>query len=210
MRVPSLGWEDFLEKEIGIHSSILAWEIPQTVEPGGLRSTRSQRARYNLATKQSDGGTGYTLGVHSKHVTCLGEDQNDREVIPEVNLKRSYPGRRIWLQGVCVCVCVVEGGKCTEWETVRCSRGWGVWKLEGRRPTQGIISCWKWLRVWCDGEMLRDDVRGVGREQTFQRTLCSKTESKSYSKATESYQKVLKQSDRHTFHTRPSTFESTC
>ena len=34
-RVQSLGWEDLLEKEIATHSSILAWEIPQTEEPGG-------------------------------------------------------------------------------------------------------------------------------------------------------------------------------
>ena len=34
--VGSLGWEDPLEKEMATHSSILAWEIPQTEEPGGL------------------------------------------------------------------------------------------------------------------------------------------------------------------------------
>ena len=36
MQVPSLGWEDPLEKEIATHSSILAWRIPWTEEPGGL------------------------------------------------------------------------------------------------------------------------------------------------------------------------------
>ena len=35
-RVLSLGWEDPLEKEMATHSSILAWEIPGTEEPGGL------------------------------------------------------------------------------------------------------------------------------------------------------------------------------
>ena len=35
-RVPSLGWEDRLEKEMAIHSSILTWEIPWTEEPGRL------------------------------------------------------------------------------------------------------------------------------------------------------------------------------
>ena len=35
-QVGSLGWEDPLEKEMAIHSSILAWEIPWTEEPGGL------------------------------------------------------------------------------------------------------------------------------------------------------------------------------
>ena len=38
MWVQSLGWEDPLEKEMATHSSILAWEIPGTEEPGGLQS----------------------------------------------------------------------------------------------------------------------------------------------------------------------------
>ena len=41
--VRSLGREDPLEKEMATHSSILAWRIPWTEEPGGLQSTRSQR-----------------------------------------------------------------------------------------------------------------------------------------------------------------------
>ena len=36
MWVQSLGWEDPLEKEMATHSSILAWEIPWSEEPGGL------------------------------------------------------------------------------------------------------------------------------------------------------------------------------
>jgi len=36
-RVGSLGWEDSLEKRIATHSSILAWRIPWTEEPGGLQ-----------------------------------------------------------------------------------------------------------------------------------------------------------------------------
>ena len=35
-QVPSLGQEDSLEEEMATHSSILAWEIPRTEEPGGL------------------------------------------------------------------------------------------------------------------------------------------------------------------------------
>ena len=42
-RVQSLGQEDLLEKETATHSSILAWRIPWTEEPGGLQSTGSQR-----------------------------------------------------------------------------------------------------------------------------------------------------------------------
>ena len=41
--VQSLGWEDLLEKEMATRSSILAWEIPWTEEPGGLQSMGSQR-----------------------------------------------------------------------------------------------------------------------------------------------------------------------
>ena len=42
-RVQSLGWEDPLEKEMAAHSSILAWKIPWTAEPGRLWSMGSQR-----------------------------------------------------------------------------------------------------------------------------------------------------------------------
>jgi len=40
--VPSLGQEDFLEKGMATHSSILAWGIPWTEEPGGLHSIALQ------------------------------------------------------------------------------------------------------------------------------------------------------------------------
>ena len=42
MLVQSLGLEDPLQKEMATHSSVLAWEIPWTGEPGGLQSIRSQ------------------------------------------------------------------------------------------------------------------------------------------------------------------------
>ena len=46
--VQSLGWEDPLEKEMATHSSILAWKISWTEEPGGLQSLGSQsQARLN-------------------------------------------------------------------------------------------------------------------------------------------------------------------
>ena len=44
-RVHSLGQEDFLEEEMETRSSILAWKIPWTEEPGGLQSTGLQRVR---------------------------------------------------------------------------------------------------------------------------------------------------------------------
>ena len=45
--VRSLGWEDPLEKEMASHSSILAWRIPWTEEPGRLQSMESQRVGHN-------------------------------------------------------------------------------------------------------------------------------------------------------------------
>ena len=42
--VRNLGWEDPLEKEIATHSSILAWRIPWTEEPGRLQSMGSQES----------------------------------------------------------------------------------------------------------------------------------------------------------------------
>ena len=49
-QVPSLGWEDPLEKGMATHSSILAWRIPWTGEPVGLQSVGSRRVRPDLAT----------------------------------------------------------------------------------------------------------------------------------------------------------------
>ena len=44
--VQSLGWEDPLAREMATHSSILAWEIPWTEEPGGLQSVWMQRVEH--------------------------------------------------------------------------------------------------------------------------------------------------------------------
>ena len=49
-QVQSLGWEDPLEKQMAIHSSILAWEIPWTEEPGRLQSMGSKRVGHNRGT----------------------------------------------------------------------------------------------------------------------------------------------------------------
>ena len=48
--VQSLRQDDPLEEEMATHSSILAWRIPWTEEPGGLQSMGSQRVRHDLAT----------------------------------------------------------------------------------------------------------------------------------------------------------------
>ena len=50
--VQSLGQEDPLEKEMAMHSSILAWEILWTEKPGRLPSSRLKRAGHDLVSKQ--------------------------------------------------------------------------------------------------------------------------------------------------------------
>ena len=49
-QIQSLGQEDPLEKEMATHSSILAWRIPWTQEPGGLQSIGSQRVGHDWET----------------------------------------------------------------------------------------------------------------------------------------------------------------
>ena len=63
-QVWSLGWEDPLEKGMATHSSILAWRIPRTEEPGGLHSTGSQRVRHDWATNTN------TLSHGGSAVSC--------------------------------------------------------------------------------------------------------------------------------------------
>ena len=63
--VPSLGWEDPLEKEMVIHSSILAWEIPWTKDPRGLPYMGSQRVGHDLVTEQQLRGSVPPAGLEA-------------------------------------------------------------------------------------------------------------------------------------------------
>ena len=47
--VQTLSWEDALEEEMATHSSILAWKIPRTEEPGGLHRTQLSTAQQLLS-----------------------------------------------------------------------------------------------------------------------------------------------------------------
>ena len=52
-RLGKIGWEDLLEKEMAIHSRILAWEIPWTEEAGGLQSMGLQRVGHDWVTEHA-------------------------------------------------------------------------------------------------------------------------------------------------------------
>ena len=79
-----------LEKEMATHSSILAWRIPGTAEPGGLPSMGSHRVEHNWSDLAAAAATTLTSnsGTHSFHIS-LSEVPNQ------------------WLG----CVCVCEGGE---------------------------------------------------------------------------------------------------
>ena len=68
--VSSISWVgNPLKREIATHSSILAWEIPWTEEPGRLQSMGSQRVKHNLVTKQ-----GFPHSSVGKESTCYAGD----------------------------------------------------------------------------------------------------------------------------------------
>ena len=64
----SLGQEDPLENEMATHSSVLAWEIPQTETSGGLQSMRSRRVGCDWA---------HTLHKHNQKVPPGGSDSKE-------------------------------------------------------------------------------------------------------------------------------------
>ena len=53
MWIQPLGWEDPLGEEMASHSSILAWRIPRTEEPGDLKSLEFQRVGHDRASERS-------------------------------------------------------------------------------------------------------------------------------------------------------------
>ena len=73
-QVRSLGLEGTLEKGMAIHSSILAWRIPWTEEPGGLQSVGSQRVGHdwatNTTTKVLNSKRDYKLSISSVQFSC--------------------------------------------------------------------------------------------------------------------------------------------
>ena len=101
----SLGQEDPLEKGMAIHSSILAWKIPWTEDPGGLQSIGSQRVRNDWVTKTftfhySDGNVRFCpLLSHIGLPRCLSgkEFTHQRRRCGFNPWAKKIPWRRKWL-----------------------------------------------------------------------------------------------------------------
>ena len=71
--VGPLGQEDPLEKGMATHSSIFAWRIPWTEEPGGLQSMGSQ---------ELDTAEGLTLSLFSCYYCTIGQVTEPHDVLP--------------------------------------------------------------------------------------------------------------------------------
>ena len=124
-RVQSLGWEDPLEKEMATHSSILAWKISWTEEPGGLQSMGSQRVGHDWVTYIKYAVTAYlnkwnlksNSSVQQPHFKCLITTYSQwlpysvpkyvtiplmqcvfLDQIPSLNCKNQIYKTQIWIQ----------------------------------------------------------------------------------------------------------------
>ena len=76
--VQSLGQEDPLENEMAPHSSILAWKILWTEEPGGLQANVSQRIRHDWETKHVYIYIGMCVYIYNFEITRGKVQQNER------------------------------------------------------------------------------------------------------------------------------------
>ena len=75
MQVPFLGWEDPHEKEMAMHSSILAWEIPWTEEPGGLQAMGFQKSWTCLRDKKQQ-----QLKMKSIHICVSASKSHNHRI----------------------------------------------------------------------------------------------------------------------------------
>ena len=67
----SLGWEDPLEKEMATHSSILAWKIPWTEEPGRLQPMGLQKSRTQLSNQTTTAKHESGISKHNTNFVIL-------------------------------------------------------------------------------------------------------------------------------------------
>ena len=91
-QVWSLGWEGSLEKEIATHSSILAWKIPWTEEPGGLQSIGLQRVGHDWATAPNQREFLFTVSFSTyclcaKTFLCVSVCLNNFFLIKKIPMK---------------------------------------------------------------------------------------------------------------------------
>ena len=125
-QVWSLGWEDSLEKEMVTHSSILAWRIPWTEEPGGLQCTGSQRVRHDWATSPSPSLTELTqsflLWMRTSKIYSLNDFQIYKSVLSSII---------IMLYNTCLELIYLLSGNLY------------LWPFSPSSPTSAARNCWQ-------------------------------------------------------------------
>ena len=91
-----MGWEDPLEEDMGTHSTILAWRIPWTEEPGGLQSMGLQRVGYDWMTKYSYYGGIFQVALVVKSLPANTGDIRDVGSISRILAWGISMDRRAW------------------------------------------------------------------------------------------------------------------
>ena len=127
-----LGQEDPLEKEMATHSSILAWKIPWTDEPGGLQSMGPQRVGYNWGTLEGNGSP--------LQYSCL-ENPVDRGAwwAAVHSVAQSWT----WLKRLSMHACIGEGnGNPLQYSCLENPRDGGAWWA----AVYGVADSWTWLK----------------------------------------------------------------
>ena len=84
-----LGWEDPLQKEMATHSSVLAWRIPQTEEPGRLQSVGSQEL--DTTERLSTHTHCFMSGFNCCFLTCTQISQEAGQVVWYSHLFKKFP-----------------------------------------------------------------------------------------------------------------------
>ena len=133
-RVQSLGWEDSLEKAMATHSSIIAWKIPWTEEPGRLQSMGSQKIQTQLSNKQFHFHSCFSLHFASgKESAC----QCRRHKRPEkIHWRRAWLPTPLFSPGKIPCTEEPEGLQSLVSQRVR--HNW----VTNTVPFPDDIRCW--------------------------------------------------------------------
>ena len=123
MQVQSLGWEDLLQEELATHSSILAWEIPQTEESGGLYSMGLRRVRHEINLCK------WTYLQNRNRLTCL----KNKLMVAGAGRIGGRDSQEVWDGHVHTALFKMETNKDLPYSTGNCAQwnsldGRGVWE----------------------------------------------------------------------------------
>ena len=128
MWVWSLGWEGALDRGMATHSSVLAWRVPWTEEPGGLQSLGSHRVRQGWATEHEHSIYRASLNLQKQNLMILIVNESYTRIIHARKMKTK------WRHGDTFCLFTFrEAAWCV------CVGGWT--KGTGR-------NCWEWQQLW--------------------------------------------------------------